>query len=630
MSRARTSAAPSSRSRPRCPYKVCRPALRAWQDPTRSPPAAGTPSTTAREDPASPSTRSEAAPPTPRARAPSHWSATWSKGDAEAHATCYAPGSPRPERIRPRNGDVVPKTRYCTRCLSTFESDPERCANLACGAKRPKTGWSTMLESGDILDRHYRIEQTLALGGAGLAYRARELDANGDPHGPDLAIKVLYAQRDQGSFLQRLSNEAQILQQLNHPHIIECRGFVHRTGHAPYLVTLFEHGGNLGDMLDEHTVLPPRVAAGVLRQILLALDKAHERGIIHRDLKPENVLLRERVPPGEIPEVRVADFGIAKVEALGGKLTRQGAFVGTPEFAAPEQFEGLPLTPATDIYAAGALFYTLLTGQDLVVFEDRLDPYRCLEELCRALPPPAPANVGTPEERDLIQEILHGTLALDPLGRWSVRRVLRALEGLIDGDPAATLQGMRDNPLPDEAGAPILTGSESEDVGDLEDELYQPGSLSPALVGVGLPLVTLVLGLGLLVIALGGVAWASGWLASAPDPTSANQVATVHARAPSDTVTDLGSATDPAQVRERDRMLHELASAARHLPRSCGLSGPLAASIEVTSQGRIRALQTEGLEAAQQICVARVLRTQDLPRKSQGTVRLNLRLDLGG
>lgn len=485
-----------------------------------------------------------------------------------------------------------------------------------------------MLEPGDVLDRHYQIEKTLALGGAGLTYRVKELDPQGQPHGPDLAVKVLYAQRDQGSFLQRLSNEAQILQQLAHPNIVECRGFVHRSGHAPYLVTLFEHGGSLGDVLEEHVTLSPTVSAGVLRQVLLALDKAHERGIIHRDLKPENVLLRERVPPDQIPEVRVADFGIAKVDALGGKLTRQGAFVGTPEFAAPEQFEGLPPTPATDIYAAGALFYTLLTGRDLLAFTDRLDTIRCLEELVRTLPPAAPEDIGTPEERALIQEIFSGTLKVEPGSRWRAGRFLQALDGLIKGTAGPTLQDLRT--LPAEGGAPPTSDLPAADPVIPDEELYGgTSSLSPALVGIGLPLLATVVGVPILAIVLAGIAWSTGWFAGPPSPDQANLVSAVHALAPSGEATDLSDTSDSSRAAERDQLLGALANAARHLPGECRLRGPLSATVEISGSGRLISLNSEGLDATQRACAARVFRGNRLPRTRDDRVRLGLRLDLG-
>jgi serine/threonine protein kinase len=317
-------------------------------------------------------------------------------------------------------------TLYCAKCLTTFFDDAEACPNLTCGAPKPKKGgWGVLLGAGDLLDRHYLITKPLAVGGAGLTYLAREVDGDGQPQEPSLAIKVLYNSRDSGPFLQRLSNEAQILQQLAHEHIVECRGFVHRTGQAPYLVTKFEHGGSLSGHVEKVGALPPRVAAGVLRQVLLALDVAHQRGVVHRDLKPENVLLSEPVERDVVPHCRVADFGIAKVfGGVGQRLTRLGAFVGTPEYAAPEQFEGLAPTPATDVFAAGGLLVYLRTGQPPVNFQHRMDVEASYDELLKQLPPRMPPDLPDPEGTAILQDVVNHTMCAQAGDRWTVQQVL--------------------------------------------------------------------------------------------------------------------------------------------------------------------------------------------------------------
>src|SRR5688572_21723832 len=286
----------------------------------------------------------------------------------------------------------MPTSRYCGRCLSTFETDPGGCPNLGCGAPRPQEGWGVVLDTGDVLDRRYQVERCLAVGGAGLTYLARELDERGVPIGPRVAIKVLYNARASGPFLRRLSTEAQILQELAHENIVELRGFVHRAGHEPYLVTRFEEGGSLSQHLDRVGAPPPPVAAAILRQILLGLDVAHQRGVVHRDLKPDNVLLASETERDRVPHVRVADFGIAKIAGgmVGDRLTRTGAFVGTPEYAAPEQFEGQNPTPATDVFAAGVLFVYLLTGKSPFDFSHRADIATSYEEMLAQLPLEAP------------------------------------------------------------------------------------------------------------------------------------------------------------------------------------------------------------------------------------------------
>jgi len=332
---------------------------------------------------------------------------------------------------------AAPRTRYCSRCLTTFVNDPDRCTNLGCRGVRPQAGWGELLDTGDLIDRTYRIHQRLAIGGAGVTYLVRETHDDGKETGPPLAVKVLYQQRDQGPYLRRLATEAQILQGLNHPQIVEYRGFVHRSGHSPYLVTRFEEGGSLLDHLRRNGALPVAAVANIGRQVLWALDKAHGQGVVHRDLKPENVLLVQPVGRDVVPECKVADFGIAKVYGgVGDRLTRVGAFVGTPQYAAPEQFDGLTPEPAADVYAVGAMLYFCLTLRPVAEFPDGLDPETCHEILAKALPPrldlpDAPANL-----RGWMQDTLAMAMTLEPTDRCDVTTLDERLANIAAGrDP---------------------------------------------------------------------------------------------------------------------------------------------------------------------------------------------------
>ena len=305
---------------------------------------------------------------------------------------------------------------------------------MGCGRKKPAEGWGELLGAGDLLDRHYRILRPLAVGGAGATYLAQEEDAGGKLLPVELAIKVLYTQRDSGPFLRRLANEAQILQELDDAHIVECRGFVHRTGHAPYLVTRYERGGTLRGHVKRVGPLSAVVAGAIVRQILLALKAAHRLGVVHRDLKPENVLLTDLVDAATIPTVRVADFGIAKLSGgLGDGLTRVGSFVGTPEYAAPEQFEGTTPGPAADIFATGGLLYTLLTGQPPVRFAHRNDTAACYAELLLVLPPKIPIHPEDAHRCLILQDILNHTMVRDAEDRWPAERVIERLDDLFSG-----------------------------------------------------------------------------------------------------------------------------------------------------------------------------------------------------
>ena len=327
-----------------------------------------------------------------------------------------------------------PRTRYCSRCLTTFTEDFDRCPNLSCRSREPEGGWGLLLAAGDTLDRHYRIEKRLAIGGAGGTYLARELGDDDEATGPKLAIKVLYAQRDQGSYLRRLANEANILLELSHPNIVHIAGFVQRAGHSPYLVTRFEEGGSLLDHLRRVGKMSVAEVAAMGVQLCSALEMAHQRGVIHRDLKPENILLAAEVGVAEPLDTRLTDFGIAKVYGgVGSRLTRVGAFVGTPQYAAPEQFEGVAPTPAADVYSLAAVLLFCVTFKPVLDDIDPGDPVAVLEQLRELLPP----NLeGESEVRlDGFNRFLTATMAYEAGDRVGIGEARRMLECVVEGRP---------------------------------------------------------------------------------------------------------------------------------------------------------------------------------------------------
>ncbi len=364
-------------------------------------------------------------------------------------------------------------TRYCSRCLSTFEEDHERCPNLSCRRPKPGAGWGRMYGPGDVFDRHYKIHNLLALGGAGVTYLAREVGVDGEEIGPRLALKVLFATRDEGSYLRRLATEAQILQELDHPNIVQYLGFVHRAGHSPYLVTRFEAGGSLLDHIKRVGSLNIRRACQVGRQICWALDKAHPMGIVHRDLKPENVLLARVVGPDEDPVVRVADFGIAKVQGSLAGVTRVGAFVGTPQYAAPEQFIGATPTPATDVYAVGAVMYFCTMVMSVVRFADRLDPEESYNLLCDTLPPVVERSHDDPDDVRRFNRVLEVCMAVDARDRCDIEQLDALLGAVASGrEPDLSALGGRWGNL---VSSPTLTADP-----DTFDHALEPIDLAGA------------------------------------------------------------------------------------------------------------------------------------------------------
>ena len=103
---------------------------------------------------------------------------------------------------------------YCSACLHLFAVNDECCPNPSCSNLQPKNGWGRVLNSGELIDSKYSIHQMLAVGGGGITYLAQKVDQEQDLTGPLLAIKVLFSHRESGRYLEQLTTEAAILQQL--------------------------------------------------------------------------------------------------------------------------------------------------------------------------------------------------------------------------------------------------------------------------------------------------------------------------------------------------------------------------------------------------------------------------------
>ncbi len=262
--------------------------------------------------------------------------------------------------------------RYCSRCLQAFGSfeDPRICARPTCTRTRPEDGWPAFLSFADRIDDRYRVEEILGAGGAGITYRCID-----EVRGETVAVKVLHADRRNGVLANRLAIEGEVLELLSHPHVVPFRALnLVGNGHA-YLVTRHMPGGSLDGFVRSHGRVSPKGGMRLGRQMALALDYVHAGGIVHRDLKPANVLLQSDDP--EVLHARIADFGIARIfnsPRPMPDLTRTGAFIGTPEYAAPEQVRGeRGVGPAADCFALGALLHFVVSGEPLHRREDLVD-----------------------------------------------------------------------------------------------------------------------------------------------------------------------------------------------------------------------------------------------------------------
>lgn len=199
----------------------------------------------------------------------------------------------------------------------------------------------------------YSVQAQVGLGGMGTVYRGTQLSL-----GRPVAIKVLRVSDGYDfAFEDRFRREARAMAALNHPNIVAIYDYGHLGTEFLYFVMEYVDGTDLGEIMRLGR-MTPELALQLLPQICAGLEYAHSKGIVHRDIKPANIMLTRQ------GEVKIADFGLAKDVALGASLATETHMVmGTPEYAAPEQFNAhREVDHRADIYAFGVLMYQMLTG----------------------------------------------------------------------------------------------------------------------------------------------------------------------------------------------------------------------------------------------------------------------------
>jgi serine/threonine protein kinase len=269
------------------------------------------------------------------------------------------------------------------------------------------------LETGQKLGP-YEILAPLGAGGMGEVWRARDTRLE-----RSVAIKVLpesFAHDEQ--FRERFEREARAVSQLSHPHICVLHDVGEEDGHRFLVMELLE-GESLADRL-QRGPLPLHEVLRFGTQIAQALDAAHRSGITHRDLKPGNVMLTRS-------GAKLLDFGLAKagpgaasgVSALTSlpteakPLTEQGTILGTFQYMAPEQLEGLEADARTDIFALGVLLYEMTTGQRAFEGGSRTSLIAAIVSS-----QPAPVSTIQPTTPPALDHVVRKCLEKDPEDRW--------------------------------------------------------------------------------------------------------------------------------------------------------------------------------------------------------------------
>ena len=218
--------------------------------------------------------------------------------------------------------------------------------------RRESPGWGGDLVSGARF-AGYVIEGVAGRGGMGVVYRAGQLRPS-----RIVALKVISPElADDSGFRERFTHESEIAASIEHSNVIPVYE-VGEESHRLFIVMRYVEGTDLGRVIAAEGRVTPRRAVQILVQLTSALDAAHARGLVHRDVKPANVLIARE---SSADHVYLTDFGLAKFAVSGGP-TRTGMFVGTLDYAAPEQFEGRRVDARTDVYAAGCVLYNMLTG----------------------------------------------------------------------------------------------------------------------------------------------------------------------------------------------------------------------------------------------------------------------------
>jgi len=199
----------------------------------------------------------------------------------------------------------------------------------------------------------YSVQAQVGIGGMGTVYRGTQLSL-----GRPVAIKVLRVSDGfDFAFEDRFRREARAMATLNHPNIVAIYDYGHIGTEFLFFVMEFVDGTDLGEIMRTGR-MTRELALQLLPQICAGLEYAHSKGIVHRDIKPANIMLTRQ------GEVKITDFGLAKdVMRAPSMVTETHMVMGTPEYAAPEQFNAhRDVDHRADIYAFGVLMYQMLTG----------------------------------------------------------------------------------------------------------------------------------------------------------------------------------------------------------------------------------------------------------------------------
>ena len=267
-----------------------------------------------------------------------------------------------------------------------------------------------MSEQPVVLGGRYRIERELGRGGM-----AKVFEGSDTVLGRQVAVKILAPQfADDEGFVQRFRREAQAAARLSNPNVVSVFD-TGADGGVHYIVMEYVEGRTLADYLSGGGRIMPERAVEIGESVCGALSAAHAQGVIHRDIKPGNIML---TPSGQ---VKVADFGIARMTTTAETIAQTAAVLGTASYLSPEQAQGQPVDGRSDIYSLGCVLYEMVTGRPPFVGDS---PVAVASK--QVLEQPVPPSKLNPDVTPELDAVILRALAKNPANRYQSADELRA------------------------------------------------------------------------------------------------------------------------------------------------------------------------------------------------------------
>lgn len=263
--------------------------------------------------------------------------------------------------------------------------------------------------SQQILGGRYRVEEQLGRGGMAQVFKGTDTVL-----GRPVAIKVLAPQFAQDeAFVARFRREAQAAARLNHPNLVSVFDTGSDNG-VHYIVMEYVEGRTLADFLTHGGRLMPERAIELAMSVSTGLAFAHAQGVVHRDIKPGNIMVTRQ------GEVKVMDFGIARMTTSAETIEQTAAVLGTAAYLSPEQARGEPVDARSDLYSLGCVLYEMLVGRPPFAGDSAVAvAYKHVQE---APVPPSQLNADVSPQ---LEAVIMRALSKNPANRYQSAEEMR-------------------------------------------------------------------------------------------------------------------------------------------------------------------------------------------------------------